>query len=170
MVTRILNSNHPYWQALLNLYARCPVHYARDLRDPHEKTRVPIRDNLRLAVDPAFMWDETRRLRDLNFPSMEVTSKVLLNKIEWEFGSVYRITGQDKVSTGSYGSTTFEKPGDPPIRIQIGLELLFPLLVRSYTLGEKAVCSFLVAATMLHELAVSIILLRHLLFSRISCL
>lgn len=158
MATRILNSNHPYWVALFNLYNRGPIEHGRDSRNNVQQGHIPIRDNLKLNMNLNDMWDESKRLHALDYPSIDVTSKVLMDRLRWEFGSVYRNTGEEKqMNNPNYGATTYDRqyPGKSPITIKIGAELIFPLLVQSYSLAEKASCSFIVAATMLHELAVS---------------
>ena len=57
------------------------------------------------------------------------------------------------------GFTQVMPPTDPnlpfAIRVSISADYIWPLLVKDYSEAEKACCSFVVAAIMLHELSVS---------------
>ena len=102
------------------------------------------------------MWGEAQILKHLNYPSVDVTTKVLTRRITWELNSAFRPSYEPKQEIGTYGVTRYDSNivDSPNIQIQLATELVFPLLVQDYSMGEKAVCSFLIAAVMLHELAV----------------
>lgn len=106
---------------------------------------------------------EMRELCRLGFDTTRYACEILKSTIQWHIESPFRVMpkqGDEDVM----GSATVERYGqvgnDPPFKIKVTIssELFWPLLVDEYSSAEKATAAFMVAATMLHELSVSIVI------------
>jgi hypothetical protein len=64
-------------------------------------------------------------------------------------------TPLDRITWGQTAGFCHEDPSAAGVSIVIGAEMLWPLLAPELTDKEKASCTMMVVATMLHELAVS---------------
>lgn len=106
-------------------------------------------------------WDEMREICRRRFDSTRYACEILKRTILWDMNSQYRhrggTKGQERLD-GSTGITNINSGANPPFRINIVLsaDYIWPLLVDTYSPAEKASASTLIAATMLHELAVSL--------------
>lgn len=109
--------------------------------------------------DEANWYPEVRKLRQVGFDTVKYACEVLKRTIQWEIRSKYDNEEDEEDWMIPMGSTQIvpqRTPNKPfTIRITISAEYIWPLLVPDYSTAEKAACSFSLAATMLHELAVS---------------
>ncbi|CAN8102336.1 unnamed protein product [Discula destructiva] len=181
LVSKVLSMNHPMTWAWADIRKTQPTRSAldemedeRDQVSDEDKSYGIKRKNL-FALWPEFSgkeedldrisrsFEEMRKFCQLGFDSTRYACEILKRTIQWEIDSSFRVavgeTGDAAVEglKRSYGASHIErtKDQDPPFRIQITISanFLWPLLVDEYSAAEKAATSFLVASTMLHELA-----------------
>lgn len=88
---------------------------------------------------------------------LRVLSEALVLDLEWGFSLANQIATEsikeDPYCEFGFGSTQHDR-SKGKIRIRLAADLVWPLLVPQYSASEKMTCSFLVATTLLHELAV----------------
>ena len=163
LVTNILNSNHPTWTAILDLYSRRPVDPSRILADtgttPKPKTLYAVFDQF--SSPPASAKVEYLR-KNTTLDVAAAAAHHLEQRLHLELTSAFLHEGQT-VKSGRKGPAwgqTIDTQGqgdaytDTDIYIQLASEMLWPLLVPAYTRAEKATSSAMIANVLLHELAV----------------
>ena len=107
------------------------------------------------------MSSNVQRLRDgSTFDVVKAAAEYLKEHLEVELSSAY-LSGDDDKKSGKknpvWGVTWFSEgldPVDVKIHLEVASEMVWPLLVPSYTKAEKATCSLMIASVLLHELAV----------------
>lgn len=169
LVTQVLNSQHPATWVWADIRKLRPI---EDSRRGSSRRYWKFYTSSDLGVDVASLngealnWAEFINICASGFDTTAYVCEILKRTIEWRIGSNWRIfnvnsDGTDDYDGGSraYGTTTVERQGNsqPPFKIQIWIaaEYLWPLLADEYSTAENAACSMYIAATMLHELAVS---------------
>lgn len=159
VVTRVLNTNHPYWTALLDAKSRRRIDPSLL---PHCKADKAKTSWISFTTDfdssPKPMID-TAQLDRLGYDLPEAVGEFLHERLEldifsstktWEKG-----TALDAITWGETGAHSEQSSVDATISISIGAEMMWPLLNPEFTYQEKASVNMMIAATMLHELAVS---------------
>jgi len=163
LATRILNANHPAWETITNLYTRRRIDRCWDPRSDAQIARSP-RSVHRYAMwpgppDPDALIPELRRLWDMGFDFKAATEAFLQDRLRFLIGHA-RTNHMGEESAAASGWTGIREQGPNRIlqnmtfRVQISAEEVWPLLSSAFTAGEKAMVSFAVANTILHELGV----------------
>lgn len=153
LVTRVLNSNHPFWMAILNMMNRKPVNPSR--YPLHGHTNLSLVSIWEQLKNP-HLHNEAKVLEDAGYDHCRAVALFLKDRLELGFASSYRKT--PGMPTNFWGVTHGNNQNDPSmvtIQIEIAAEMIWPLLVPSYTQAEKGSVSLMLASTLLHELAVS---------------
>jgi hypothetical protein len=77
--TRLLQSEHPYWKAMLSLYHLRPVPEEKDGRTDEEKSRQGYKPytSVWYDIDRSKMYSCARALMDQNFDATTATLEVL---------------------------------------------------------------------------------------------
>ncbi|KAI0131863.1 hypothetical protein BJ170DRAFT_730044 [Xylariales sp. AK1849] len=154
VVSRVLRSNPPFWQALRELRTRQLLDDDYDPRDPSDR-HIP---NLTVMVpvdqiDMALCWDPIKKLDALSFKSVEAVDNMLSKHIQISIVSGFIEFDTGKRQTFVYGCCQTELAGpSSTITLYISAELIWPLLTPAYSSSERICTSMLVATTILHEL------------------
>lgn len=162
VLTRLLNSNHPAWTGLMNLYTRLKVDRNLDplAEDLIYREKLGVSYNYRSAWHTEIpkhstdrQFEELLKLRRLRFDASSWVAKVLMEKIVLRIESCYRIQTEPNrcLSAPIYGVTNYRVNKDGKITISIGAELIWPLLSCHISKSEKLVCSMSIAAVLFHE-------------------
>lgn len=108
-------------------------------------------------IEPAIMLGLVR-----NFNASEMTWRVLNKVIELSICSANYYDGKfnPHPSIGVTETTDLEDT-DKPIRVLIGAEVVWPLLVGNFSESEKMMVRFVFATTLVHEIMVSIGIAEH---------
>lgn len=178
LVSRVLACNHPFTWLWADIRKLRPIRGSRDsIRHQSEEEQELTKEDLDSGIDrknlfaiwPEFSgleddldmvssnWEDMKQLCRAGFDSTRYVCGILERTIEWCIMPAFRANDPDQLNR-IYGSTTVvEECEDPPfkIRIEIAADYIWQLLVDEYSGAEKASATFVVAATMLHELAVS---------------
>lgn len=159
LATHVLNGNHPFWLSILNIFNRDEIDSSRNPLGTTGSMLVSVWEHLKTPALPA----EAKILRDAGFDFSRAVAELMLDRVELTIGSGYRgsIGGRPQ---SSWGVTQILNEGDAAlstIHIEICAEMIWPLLVPTFTQAEKACVSLMVASTILHELAVSCLLPNH---------
>ncbi|KAF3763449.1 hypothetical protein M406DRAFT_74062 [Cryphonectria parasitica EP155] len=155
LVSKIMRSGHPYWQAMTSLHHLRPVDNAKDGRTSEERSRqggVPY-TSVWIHVDgtDARMptpYPEMQRLNDLGFDSRLARNACM--------SLLYRFL-QFSIYLGENNSGMVRVYQDQNVwapRLCISATLIWPLLVpKNLSDSERASHTFAIASTILHELA-----------------
>ncbi|KAI0110631.1 hypothetical protein F4776DRAFT_667507 [Hypoxylon sp. NC0597] len=176
LATKVINSNHPVFQALLDLRTRQPVDKEFDQRakpsTPFLTKIVPIDE-----MDVSRTYPEIRRLDGWRYSWPDNIMRVLNDTLLLDIGSCW--IEPEKNSKGEvqesdiviYGSTRIEgaREVNSTIIMNIAAEILWPLLIPGYSESEKMTASFAAASTILHEFAHAINYAIHFLTTKPSC-
>lgn len=112
-----------------------------------------------LDEDPDEFMPEQQTLKDLGFNSVFWVCEILRKCLVWDFMAKYdeAATDADHMMAITELGQDASNPPDRPffIKISIAVDYIWPLLIDEYTQAEKAVCTFTLASTILHELTVS---------------
>ncbi len=151
LASRVLESNHPCWETLLDLYTRRPVPDSQDSRNPEamDLDEVPHRNSIWPGqYDRNQMHKPNLKLLQLGFNWKAATMDLLRDRLRFDIGSA--------LHEHALGWTIFHRGKKPnfAIHIYISAELIWPLLSSAFSLAEKANISANLASTFLHELAV----------------
>lgn len=166
LVTRVLNTNHPFWTALLDVRTRHPI-------DAAKMPQGVGWSKFSKYFDPAKPQRSTQHLHETldahgvdlvaavaSLLSDRLTLSLCEGTPEWVNLKGQRVTLVGD-STCFLGVTETPWAGngdvDPGLTIRTGIaiEMIWPLLVPCYTEKEKTAASLAIAAVMLHEFAVS---------------
>lgn len=165
IVSQVLNSQHPATWVWADIRKLRPV---EDSRRSASNRYWKFFTSSELGVDvpslsgEALNWPDFIDICATGFDTTGYVCEILKRTIEWNIGGMWRINADDGDSSRAFGTTSVERtektPGEPPFKIEvyIAAEVVWPLLVDEYSTAEKASASMFVAATMLHELAVSL--------------
>ena len=165
LATRVLNAQPKAWDTLADLYTRVRIDRWYDNRSDKTIDRTPY-GKYRYAMwpddpEPEDLFPELRRLWDLGFDWKAAVNDLLQDRLRIFIGRARAgVEGEDDFHGDTCGWTTIREIGvtkildNSVVRVQISAELVWPLLSSAFTAGEKAMASFGVAATLLHELAV----------------
>lgn len=121
---------------------------------------------LQKHIDMALTYPEIRQLEALGFDWVHETMQVLLEKLTLDIGSAWILQGESdaadavdgvhEVDYMTYGNTQcFDNGPDTKISMVIAGDIIWPLLSPHFSESEKMTCSFSIASTLIHELAVS---------------
>ncbi|KAH8882568.1 hypothetical protein GQ53DRAFT_812049 [Thozetella sp. PMI_491] len=157
LVTRILNANHPCWMAMLNAYCRRPGDPTREYVDSKKRNKLGSLTAIWPDPDHPRLSKEAKRLQELGIDLRKMTAEFLSDRLRLMIGSIRRNnnaedSGYGQVTWGVTWPTHPKEANLTGINISIAGELIWPLLVPSFTNAEKANASFLLAASLLHEL------------------
>lgn len=151
LVSYIIRSGHPYWQAMTSLFHLRAVDPSRDGRTPEQlagegsRPYVSIWPNLDDPRVPA-PFQGLQVLSDLQFDddsSRELCLSLLDQHLRFSF--------QNHSSASSYVNDEGRDFWIP--RVSINAERIWPLLVPSFPDSVKAANLFILAGSLLHELA-----------------
>lgn len=157
LVSKVLFSNPPFWQAIKDLYTRRPVDHRLV---PEELQEGVSLTSLWLEVDEDKMYAEARDLRRSNFDAAGITAFVLDRLLRLGFASFSTTYSADGVNglTRTPQGKDFSSPTSPyVINVLLAPEMVWPLLVPEYSASEKTAVSMRVASVLLHELTVIIV-------------
>ncbi|CAJ2512475.1 Uu.00g054900.m01.CDS01 [Anthostomella pinea] len=159
LVTKILESNPAHLNALYNMNTRQDIDPERDPRDDPETASL-MKYVMEDEIDLGLSDPRIQKLNDLGYDWKYHTVRILDRCLRMDIGSCYLLGhGADeynevKGSSMAYGFTNSTVCGaDSYITISIAAEVIWPLLVDTYSQSEKLTCSFIIASTILHELA-----------------
>ena len=159
LVSQVLRCNHPFWLAALDLYCRRRVKVSRVPLDKQGKRPALV------ATWPdrnqEGMGQYTKELLAMGFDGIKALSSFLSERLEIRIGSAdwdsqdmsKRTWGIRPWGETGYSSFALESPSSQ-INVLIQGEIIWPLLVPTYTAAEKASVSFAIATVLLHEFAV----------------
>ncbi|KAI1499223.1 hypothetical protein F5X99DRAFT_430838 [Biscogniauxia marginata] len=163
LVTRLLYNRHPHFEALINMETRQMI---ENWRDPRDDPPTPNLAKYVLEKDIDFQatFPEIIQLNELGYDWKYHTWRVLARCLRFDIGTCYVVPGyhdeypnthgvkhQDSMA---YGVTTRNSAGpDSNITITISAELIWPLLMSEYSQSEKMSASFVLASTIIHEIA-----------------
>lgn len=169
IVSQVLNSQHPATWVWADIRKLRPVEDSRrSVSNRYWKfyTSSDLGVDVPSLTGEALNWPDFIDICATGFDTTGYVCEILKRTIEWNFGSMWRIFGDDgdpdSASSRAFGTTAVERTEKPPgqpsfkIKVYIAAELVWPLLADEYSTAEKASSSMFVAATMLHELAVSL--------------
>ncbi|OTA63285.1 hypothetical protein K449DRAFT_443855 [Hypoxylon sp. EC38] len=175
LVTQVLNSNHPVFQAMMDMRTRQPLNPSLDQRKgkkqtPHLTRIVPIDE-----IDMRFTYPGIRNLDNWGYSWPDNVLRVLSGLLMVDIGSAWvQPFPDDKGGVNDsndmvYAWTWIRGQGPKaPIVINIAGELIWPLLVSGYSESEKMTTSFALASTILHEYAHAIFTAQRLLTTNLS--
>jgi len=169
LASSILNSKHPTWVAILDLYSRRKVDPGRQPTDASQVTGAGTSQKSKLPLYAVFdqfssppAYNNVEYLQEKStYDVAAAAAEYLQEHLSLEISSAY-LAGDDDTKSGK------KKPvwgvtrdlgclpcTDAKIHVEIASEMIWPLLVPSYTMAEKATSSLMIANVLLHELAVS---------------
>ena len=156
LVTRVLNTNHPYWSPHFDVLNRKPIDKDRKSRYAKNELLVSIWEHL---ANP-HMPTHANFLRSQGFEPSTAANQYFHQRFELDIVSRTHAKG-DYSRTPVWGCTqiwdppSHFNPSTTKIRSTISADMMWQLLVPTYTQAEKASVSLMIAATILHEMAVS---------------
>jgi hypothetical protein len=169
LVTRFLKTDHPYFVALLDAKSRRIIDASR-LLFGKESTVNTNWISFTADFDPTkgSTWENPEQLGaaciaeiddydfDLaaaaaNFLKDRLSFQIFSSNSTWQKGQL-----MDEIIWGLTETFGQRDPMGAGITISIGAEMVWPLLIPEFTPAEKASCTMMIVATMLHEFAVSI--------------
>jgi len=142
LCTKILNSNHPAIETMMDIYTRTPIPDEEDSRSANIKAlSIPNRVRMSPDADINSTWLENIALKELGFDWKAVTLDYLKDNLVFCFNSIHWDIGGDKSDQVIYG-LTHRVERSTRIIIEIGAEYvaLFSSIERAllggYDLGE----------------------------------
>lgn len=175
LVTRILNSRPPLWQAILDIYTTRIVDDQRDPRlwapegsedanyERHQTVAEPRPGKLVCVYDGSGINEPAlstllQTIQATGYRSERHIEEYLNGHVCWEVTTGFQFSCENPDfsmrNPVTWGMTSVNYPTSRVIEIEIAAEAIWPLLVDDFTKAEKAVASFSLACIMLHELAV----------------
>ncbi|KAI5861523.1 hypothetical protein GGS23DRAFT_611513 [Durotheca rogersii] len=164
MVSRILYSNPPGLEALMDMRTRRPAPAEDDWRKDPETPFVPIY-TLMDKIDMDKTFEGIRFLASMGYDWRANTMRMLEQTLRLDLCSAFLNPEEsddeddnEKMFPAAYsfhfGITKMTRLGrDSYITCNLAIELIWPLLVPEYSQSEKLTVSFLIASTLIHELA-----------------
>ncbi|KAI0015737.1 hypothetical protein F4780DRAFT_786044 [Xylariomycetidae sp. FL0641] len=161
LLTTLINCDHPFLGALLNMNTRQKIDPSLDPR-PEPKRSPLVKFVPERAIGTGETWAPLEELRRLGYDWKAETLRVLRERLTLDINSVFvsptedpsAPNGVDIIPDGAYGVTSSLLAGpDTKINIQIGAEMIWPLLCPEFSQSEKMATSFAIATTLLHEFA-----------------
>ncbi|KAI1373333.1 hypothetical protein F4677DRAFT_228627 [Hypoxylon crocopeplum] len=163
LVTRVLNSGPPGLHALMDMRTRLPLPAEKDAREEPETPSIPTYRNIE-EMDMDKTFPQIRRLHELGFDWIGKTYMILHTALYFDIGTVHlepmqsdnpaAVDGVMELKNMAYGFSKYAMGGlGTEITINVGAELLWPLLAPQLSQSEKLMTSFGVASTILHEIA-----------------
>ncbi|KAL7629809.1 hypothetical protein AAE478_001332 [Parahypoxylon ruwenzoriense] len=163
LVTRVLQRNPPTLAALMDMNTRVKLPAERDRRQQGETPYIPIYSERGLhGGNMETTWDEILELANYGYDWPGNTMRILLGRLRLDFCHGFTDPGVEPddaeavygKSEFSYGFTRLVECGtDSFISLWVAAELVWPLLVPQFSQSEKMAVSFMIATTILHELA-----------------
>ena len=167
LVSKILWSDHPTTWVWANIYRMHPVLDGRRA-DDERRTEDILPDHLAAGIteqewfaiwlgkiNESKWYPEQEALHSAGFSSRKYVLQILKRTIQWQINAKHLLDETED----DMGFTQVIPATDPnlpfTIRVSISADYIWPLLVKDYSEAEKACCSFVLAAIMLHELSVS---------------
>jgi len=158
LATRVISMNHPYWHSILDIFCYQQVDPNRDPRPLVDKTDLfSVFDRFEPGAPPILGQQRDnfeRRGFDSAAPA-RVAAQFLAERLDLIITSC-GLEKNEKTTWGVTYAPHDREVHDMRITMEINAEIIWPLLVPQYTAAEKAMCSFMLGATLLHELAVCI--------------
>ncbi|KAI1451759.1 hypothetical protein F4805DRAFT_473192 [Annulohypoxylon moriforme] len=160
LVTKILNSGHPMFNIMPDLTNRQYISRNRDNRSKRGTPYLWSFNDTR-TENLFYAPPGVKELDDAGFDWVKEVWYIINNKLMIDISSGFlkvMETSDDDLKVRenqgfSYGMTTSLKAGpDASLYICLSAELLWPLLVPSYSGSEKMVTSFQIAVSLIHEL------------------
>jgi hypothetical protein len=162
----VLNTNHPFWLAVLDPKSHMKIDLNRIPLGPGARREGGPWVSITTCYDPALpvptkspASKHTITIDQYNFDLPRAVAALLQERVTWEFTTIYESwkkgTYTDHLVWGSASTQHLWDPSAACIRIQVAAEMAWPLLVQDYTPREKASCTLMLVSTMLHELSVS---------------
>lgn len=168
LATRFLQTDHPYFVALLDAKSRRAIDVSRLLfgnasaaktnwisfTADFDRTKGSTAADLeRFGAEPIatidkYGFDLTAAAAD--FLKQRLKLQFFSSNSMWQKGKP-----MDRVVWGLTESWGRNDPMGAGINISIGAEMVWPLLIPEFTHKEKASCTMMIAATVIHEMAVS---------------
>ncbi|KAI1109597.1 hypothetical protein F5Y14DRAFT_22427 [Nemania sp. NC0429] len=158
----VLSQNPPIFEALMNMTTRQPIPERFDCRTENLKNSPTMyKYVLEKSIDMSKTHPTLRLLGEIyaydwRSNVLRVLSDALVLDLDWGFSLANQILDErideDTHNSFGFGSTQHDRTKGK-IRIRLAAELVWPLLVPQYSASEKMTCSFLIATTLLHELA-----------------
>ena len=155
LVTRIINTDHPFWMGILDMMNRKRVSSSRDpLPGSATIDLVSVWKHLNTLELP----NEARVLEYAGWHRCNAVAQYLEDRVELNINSALRdsYTGSSHTVWGITYNHMRDVPAKTVIRIDICAEMIWPLLVPMFTSTEKASVSLMIASTLLHEFAVRV--------------
>ncbi len=161
LATRILASGHPHLTAITDLRTRQLIGTSQDPRDEDDDENPPRTSFLykyvpmsRIDLDKCH--ENIRNLHRMGYNWPANVRRVLDKQLYLDIGSAYwSPMGRSDIENAIYGFTYRESKGpQSSIHISIAAEMIWPLLVPGISASEKLASSFMLATTLLHEMAV----------------
>lgn len=142
-----LGRHDPFWIRLLDIFNRVPIEPERDDRPEGLRKKIPAHSfSMQGPAAPTPGFENGPLAMD---PVQQTLS--VLNKIEFSITSGFHHEGVAE-RTPTAGTTVIW--GGDVISVGICGDSVWPLLVEGYSRDEHMMCAFMVAVTIIHELAV----------------
>jgi hypothetical protein len=114
-----------------------------------------------LDEDEYSFFREQEILKEQGFDSIYWVCQILRESLQWQFNTKWDgVDGESQEQEGMAWTVIRQDESgqrDRPFQIIISLsvDFIWPLLIEDYSQAEKAVCTFTLASTIVHELCVS---------------
>ncbi|KAI1266913.1 hypothetical protein F5Y18DRAFT_425467 [Xylariaceae sp. FL1019] len=173
LASKVFLTKHPYFEALMDMRCRQMVDMTRDPR-VNPPTIALHKFVYHEDIDMNLTWPQIRTLHEVHdYNWKENVLNFLRAFLRIDIGSAYSHVGfADPDSAGPRPNTfhygaTHTTAGDTTaiVHMKLSAEIIWPLLVDGYTKSEKLACSYIIANTILHELAHCIVQAQNLLTS-----
>ncbi|OPB42523.1 hypothetical protein A0O28_0036400 [Trichoderma guizhouense] len=157
MATRLFYQDDPFFKAVLDVgnWYKIPV----TTNSKHQKAKTPS-FKIELRRDKSEAIGYRHKIRpSATFNPMELTFKVLESRLKWRIASAHYDVespiGKFDAET-AFAVTRFNFPNpNTSICIDLAAEVIWQLLTAQLSSSEKTMVSWMLAATMVHELCVS---------------
>ncbi|KAL1835175.1 hypothetical protein VTK73DRAFT_6112 [Phialemonium thermophilum] len=152
LVSHVLSINHPFWLAALDVMSRVPVDPSRNRYGAVGDPMVAIWRDLAQPTLP----NERAFFQSIGFDARRAAAHFLQERLVLDIACSFR-DPFSKAPSSHWGMTGYEHYEDPrrrTVAVHISADMLWPLLVPTFTQAEKASVSLMVASTLLHELSV----------------
>ncbi|KAI0542569.1 hypothetical protein GGR58DRAFT_497114 [Xylaria digitata] len=165
LASMVLSKNPPLLEAIYNMNTRQPIPPEFDGRS--SKPTPTLTKFVRVEdIDMSKTYPEIYQLSVIHgYDWKSNVMRHLRDVLEFDIGSAYNQSyfytfppkeqlQQDPFNTFTLGcSGLIDEGDDRKIRIKLGAEMIWPLLVPQYSASEKMTVSFTIASTLLHEFA-----------------
>ncbi|KAI1800796.1 hypothetical protein F4811DRAFT_556488 [Daldinia bambusicola] len=166
LLTKILDTDHPGFGDLMDLRTRykIPLDITAARDNPTTPSLVGYRPLAEMKLDLYNSWPQMIELSEMGYDFPANTLRVLNQCLTFEISSAWfdpiesdndnAVDGVKESANLTYGMTQPSGHGQyARINIWIAAELIWPLLVPQYSQSEKMTASFLIASTLMHEMA-----------------